>query len=162
MRKLVYKTELTQDCTKFISNSGNGTAVPQYELDNQNKVVPVINKETGQQVVHNLTADIQKNKFANDYKKFLENGQETIIPTGNGGSFIDTTQLGSGVDLLKADAVAKARGFKDFNDIMVKFQEFIQKQAVEKMKNEKMSNTNNNVNNNSVGNNNSNTSKEVK
>lgn len=133
MKIIKFKTEFTQDCSKFVSNAGNGKAVPQYELDENNKVVPVIDEKTGEQVVHNLYKDIQLNKNANNYKNMLESGVDPVMFASNTDSVVDTTQFGSGTDLLKADVEAQARGFKDFNSIVAAFQKFIE----EKQKQEK-------------------------
>lgn len=134
MKIIKYKTEFTQNCAEFVSNPGNGKAVPQFELNDENKVVPVVNEKTGEQVVHNLYNDIQLNKNANNYKNMLESGVDPVMFASNTDSVVDTTQYGSGVDLLKAQNEAESRGFKNFNDIAVMFKQFIEQKQKEQQK----------------------------
>lgn len=140
MKKIKFRTEFSGDFTKFVSNSGNGEAVPQYELDENNVVVPKLDKN-GKQVYHNLKADIQLNKNTNDYKKLLESGLDPQdITVGVGGNYIDTTQYGSGTDLLNARARLEASGLTlddittIFNNILIKNK---QKQEAQKQEPQK-------------------------
>lgn len=133
MKKIKFRTEFSNDFGKFITKSGNGKAVPQFELNENKEVVPVIDKETGEQVVHNLYVDIQKNKHANDYKHLLESGVDPIMFASKSDVVVDTTKMGSGVDLLKAEQVAKAKGYNSFEDILAKFKQFMEKEKNEKV-----------------------------
>lgn len=128
MKLIRFRTEFANDFNKFITECGNGKAVPQFELDENRHVVPVIDKETGEQVVHNLYADIQKNKHANDYKNLLKSGVDPVMFASNSDAVIDTTQFGSGVDLLKAEQSAKANGYNSFDDLLAKFKVFMEKE----------------------------------
>lgn len=127
MKRIKFRTEFSNDFTKFVSNSGNGEAIPQYELDENNVVVPKLDKN-GKQVYHNLKADIQKNKNANDYQKLLKSGMEPQdIQLGSAGVYQDTTIAGAGVDLLNAQARLEASGMsyddlrKIFDTIAAKY-----------------------------------------
>lgn len=116
MKKIKYRTEFSNDFNKFVSKAGNGEAVPQYELNDDNVVVPKVDKN-GKQVVHNLKADIQKNKKANDYIRLLNSGMDPKDINISSGVFQDTTQAGSGVDLLNAQAKLGATGLS-FDQLM--------------------------------------------
>ncbi len=56
---------------EFQNNSGDGKEVPQFYLDEKNKVIKPKFDKDGNQVYHSLYDDIQKNRNANDYKKAL-------------------------------------------------------------------------------------------
>lgn len=132
LKRVIAKTECTFK-NKFITKAGNGKAVPQYELKD-GKVVPVINKATGEIITHNLYADIQKNAKANDYKRILEMGGDPLMFASTTDQVVDTTQMGSGVDLLNAQRNAEAHGYKDFNDLLAKFNAFVKQQQEQEAK----------------------------
>lgn len=57
-----------------VNNAGNGQAIPQFYLNEKTKEIEPVLTEEGEQAVHSLYADIQKNRNANDYKKALQMG----------------------------------------------------------------------------------------
>lgn len=142
MIKSKFRTEFSNDFNDFVSNSGNGEAIPQYELDENNVVVPKLDCD-GKQVFHNLKADIQKNKNANDYQRLLKSGVEPQdIKLGSAGVYQDTTIAGAGVDLLNAQARLEASGMsyddlrKIFDTISAKYKQKQEPQKQEPQKQE--------------------------
>lgn len=84
------------------TNSGNGSAVPQYELIDE-VITPKKDKD-GKQVYHSLYQDIQNNKSANDYKKILEQvGLDNFPGKDTSWKAIDVSDIGTYNDLVKSN-----------------------------------------------------------
>lgn len=88
--------------------AGNGKAVPQYKLDKQGQVKPLVDKN-GVVITHDLQADINKLAPAADYKNVIKNGG---VIGGNGVNWVDTdyTQLGNANELLRVKNELEAKG----------------------------------------------------
>lgn len=73
------KTWKDNDCNAYVSNPGNGHAVPEFELDQKKMVlVPKLDKN-GNRVVHDLYADIQSFKDDNSLERILQLAPEADI-----------------------------------------------------------------------------------
>lgn len=84
------------------TNSGNGSAIPQYELIDD--VVVAKKDQDGKQVYHSLYQDIQNNKSANDYKKILEQvGLDNFPGKDTSWKGIDVSNIGTFNDLVKSN-----------------------------------------------------------
>lgn len=93
------------DPAVFNSESGNGLAVPQYELNEKGESVPKLDNK-GNHVTKNLYADIQLMANTNDYKRILGlNGGDTsvyVVPSEN--EFNDVSNSGEAIDVLNAQS----------------------------------------------------------
>lgn len=113
------------DSKKWFTNSGNGKAVPEYELRNGSLVL-LLDKKSGEIITHNLYNDIQADAHVNDYLKILKDNPNALdnvrlsidngkIPVVNG---YDYTQLGSFDDLVQASQKLKDLGYSTFDDVI--------------------------------------------
>lgn len=86
---------------------GNGTAVPQYKIDEKGQVKPVVDKN-GEVVTHNLQEDINKLAPGADYKRLIKSGG--VINTSIDWKDTDYSQLGTATELLRVKNELDARG----------------------------------------------------
>lgn len=116
---------------KFFNCSGNGKAVPEYELKN-GCLYLLKDKKTGEIITHNLYNDIQASAHVNDYLKILNDNPDALeqvrFATSNGQhqevDGFDFTQLGSFDDLVQASQKLKAAGYNSFDDVVDKYKKF--------------------------------------
>lgn len=116
---------------EFKTNSGNGEAVPVYELKN-GKLVLKMDEKTGEVFTHNLYNDIQASAHVNDYLKILNDNPDALeqvkFSTLNGQreevAGFDYSNLGSFDDLVQASQKLKAAGYNSFDDVINKYKNF--------------------------------------
>lgn len=131
------------DVKKFVSNCGNGKAVPQYELKD-GKVIPKLDSN-GKQVTRNLYKEIQLAKGITDIAELIKKYPDEVIVEPNWGnsdvSNIDGNDLD---DMLNAQNRVNAIGGmaaidKIAADIAAKYKaqyiEMIKKQQAAKAEN---------------------------
>lgn len=109
----------------FISNSGNGLAVPVYELNKNGQMERKLDKDK-KPVFKNKYLDIQEFRHVNDYKNVLamNGGDASVFPQNQNDQHVDLTQVGSIEDVLNAGAKLKANGMT-LDDAIVKFKAII-------------------------------------
>ena len=126
---------------KFFNCSGNGKAVPEYELKD-GKLILLEDKKTGEVLTHNLYNDIQASAHVNDYLKILNDNPDALeqvkFATRNGNyeevDGFDYTKLGSFNDLVQASQKLKAAGFNSFDDVIKTYNSYVESKKVKDLK----------------------------
>lgn len=119
---------------EFLTNSGNGKNVPQFYLDEKNKVIkPKLDKD-GKQVMHSLYDDIQKNKNANDYKKALMLNPSLMDSDNVDWKDMDVSEMGDFETINNAFNKVKNATGKDVFELLKEYESKLNSVSKEKEK----------------------------
>lgn len=127
MKVVKYQSEISNHVKNYITDAGNGKAVPQTILDKNGVAVKQLDAE-GNQVVHSLYDEIQLNAKTNDYRKVLESGGDIKLFAGTSDEKIDVSEFGEASDLLDVQAKLKANGI-NLSDLSKIVADLMSKQA---------------------------------
>lgn len=140
-REIIKARDMWSDSHVFVSNCGNGKAVPQYELNEKGEVVYQRDKD-GKIITHNLYKDIQSMKGVTDYKKIIQmNGGDLSVFVDNNQQVqdIDATKFGSLEEVLNASAKCRSQGL-DINAVEKAMHELLEKMRESKSINSNVQN----------------------
>lgn len=117
---------------EFLTNSGNGKNVPQFYLDEKNKVIkPKLDKD-GKQVMHSLYDDIQKNKNVNDYKKALMLNPKLMDADNVDWENMDVSEMGDFETINNAFNKVKNATGKDVFELLKEYENKLNSVSKEK------------------------------